>query len=385
MKKLGWLCVTMSILTMCLGGCGREPGEAMTAAEAGAEATEETISGEAEASPGEDAAAGETVFPENYQRESGSGKVRFDCSVEVPEDIGNKNLPRISVEGLYHCDQEKAWSMFGEGQEIAEKHETQGEDGKAASAYYTFADGGTLSITEGVTYGAGGNRIYSYIPPLSPENMSVLEGGSVSFANAEECIKQVKNAMEELGYQAGDFSFQAFPVDADRMKALEEEYISQELLEEENRKGEWSEADDAWVLYAYQEHNGIPVFHEMMGIARQFADDSPENAAVSAICSARGFESLNISSFIYVFKDEESAVSFKPFEEIAGVVEQRYENLLDESEYEVTKAKLFERVYVDEQQKYASEPVWHFTVVQDGARETVVLVNAETGKEVFLP
>lgn len=357
----------------------------MTAAEAGAEATEEAISGEAETSPGEETAAGETVFPENYQRESGSGKVRFDCSVEAPEDIGNKNLPRTSVEGLYRCDQEKAWSMFGEGQEIAEKHETQAEEGKSASAYYTFADGGSLGIDGGVNYGVEGREHYLNMNPLNSENMSVLEGGSVSFASAEECIEQVKNAMEELGYQTGEFSFQAFPVDADRMKVLEEEYISQELLAEEDRKGEWSEADDAWVLYAYQEHNGIPVFHEAMSIARQFADDSPENAAVSAICSARGFERLNISSFIYVFKDEESAVSFKPFEEIAGVVEQRYENLLDESEYEVTKAKLFERVYVDEQQKYASEPVWHFTVVQDGARETVVLVNAETGKEVFLP
>ena len=154
-------------------------------------------------------------------------------------------------------------------------------------------------------------------------------------------------------------------------------------LLEEGKTSEPTSDDEAYFIYAYQENTGIPVFHELMSVAKQMADDSPDNAPVQAIYSARGLEELSIN-YIYDFKNEQNTVALKPFEEIASVVEAKYENLLNDSKYEITRAKLYERVHTGEDQKYAEEPIWYFEIVENN-NKTVMLVNAETGKEINLP
>ena len=89
--------------------------------------------------------------------------------------------------------------------------------------------------------------------------------------------------------------------------------------------------------------------------------------------------------YIYNFKNEQNTVTLKPFDEIASVVEEKYDNILNDVNYEVTRAKLYERVYTGEDQKYAEEPIWYFEVMENGSNKTVMLVNAETGKEINLP
>lgn len=155
-------------------------------------------------------------------------------------------------------------------------------------------------------------------------------------------------------------------------------------MEEEKRKGSWSQEDDAYFIYAWQEYEGIPVFVEYMSIARDFAFDTPDNAPILAIYSARGLESLNIGC-IYAFENGGTQIRLQPFEEIAAVVEEKFENILNDARYEVTRAKLFERVYLNEEQKYEAEPVWYFEVVENDISKSVTLINAETGKEIYLP
>lgn len=189
--------------------------------------------------------------------------------------------------------------------------------------------------------------------------------------------------MNEFGYDTEDLSFQAFPLSVDAMKKLRDQELNNGLLEEGKTKEPTSD-DEAYFIYAYQKNNGIPVFHELMSAAKQMSDDSPDNAPVQAIYSARGLEELNID-YIYDFKNEQDMVALKPFEEIASVVEEKYENLLNDSKYEITRAKLCERVYTGEDQKYAEEPIWYFEIVENDNNKTVMLVNAETGKEINLP
>ena len=188
--------------------------------------------------------------------------------------------------------------------------------------------------------------------------------------------------MNELGYDTENLSFQTMPLSVDAMKKLRDQELNNGLLEE-GKTNEPTSDDEAYFIYAYQENTGIPVFHELMSVAKQMSDDSPDNAPVQAIYSARGLEKISIN-YIYDFKNEQNTVTLKPFEEIASVVEEKYENLLNDSKYEITRAKLYERIYTGEDQKYAEEPVWYFEV-NDGSRKTVMLVNAETGKEINLP
>ena len=48
------------------------------------------------------------------------------------------------------------------------------------------------------------------------------------------------------------------------------------------------------------------------------------------------------------------------------------------------RAKLAVRVYYDEKQEYAAEPIWYFEVKDGYGNETVLIMNAVTGKEIYL-
>lgn len=47
----------------------------------------------------------------------------------MPENIKGQAISTVDVKGLYRCDREKAWTIFGEGKEIIEKPETPVDEG----------------------------------------------------------------------------------------------------------------------------------------------------------------------------------------------------------------------------------------------------------------
>ena len=325
----------------------------------------------------------EYSFPEKYEKTSGSGKVKFNCELEVPEKIKGQSISTVDVKGLYCCDREKAWSIFGEGKEVIEKPEISVDEGKAACDYYLFANDENLCIDEGITYGSSTCKYYIYIGVQDPDNQATFEETEVSFKSGEECIAEIKKVIDELGYHSEDFIFDCYPLEFQTMKNLEEQYLQKDYLAEEKRKERWSQEDDAYLIYAYQKYEDIPIFHEMMSIARSMAYDTPDNAPILAIYSTRGIEQLSISG-VYAFENGEHQVSLKPFEDIAAMVEEKYENILNDAKYEVTRAKLYERVYLNEEQKYKADPIWYFEVVENNISKSITLINAETGKEIFL-
>ena len=321
----------------------------------------------------------EDSFPKSYNTESESGKVKFNCTLELPEKLNGRSIQKTSVEGVHNYNRDKAYSLFAGGKEISEKHQ-YGDDNNGFDCY-RFSDGTSLEVGSTFHWSSATSSFYSYLGVQQSDYIDLFSGGAVSL-DKDNCISEVKNDINELGYDAENFSFQAFPLSVDGMRKLRNEELNDGLLEE-GQTNEPTSDDEAYFIYAYQENTGIPVFHELMSVAEQLSDDSPDNAPVQAIYSARGLEELSID-YIYDFKNEQNTVTLKPFEEIASVVEEKYENILNDAKYEITRAKLYERVYTDENQKYAEEPVWYFEV-NDGSRKTVMLVNAETGKEINLP
>ena len=113
------------------------------------------------------------------------------------------------------------------------------------------------------------------------------------------------------------------------------------------------------------------------------AYDNVDNASVQAVYSSRGIEFL-MAQPIYYLEDTGETLTLKEFEEIAGIVEAKFENILNESTYVVNRAKLFQMVRLNENQEYAAEPIWYFEVVEDGISKSVTLVDAVTGKEIVL-
>ena len=334
---------------------------------------------------GEDGKAHQnTQFPEICQGGSKTGKVTFECTLEVSETVRENGLQTLRVEGVRPYDREKVYSYFAEGKEVAETFETPADKNQNAGYYYNFTDGASLGLDTNLSWGSEASSFYSLIGAANSENQHYFAEDSVSFMSQEECVEKVKTILEEVGYPTEDLSFSAYPLSAASMNTLQEDEMEAGLLEPE-KKNELTEEDEAYFVYAYQEQEEIPIFHELMSVARLFAFDTPDNGPIRAIYSARGLEQLNID-YVYQFANEQEPVQLQPFEDIRSVVEEKYENMLNDSMYKVTRAKLFRRVYTDEKQSYAEEPIWYFEVTDTGAgTNEVMLVNAETGKEINLP
>ena len=98
MKKRKGFYLALCIGIMC-AGCGSK-----SVADTGNKEGEGTVSTEI---------AGYR-FPEKYEKTSDSGKVKFNCQLEIPGNM-TQAIQAVAVEGLYCCDREKAWAMFGEG------------------------------------------------------------------------------------------------------------------------------------------------------------------------------------------------------------------------------------------------------------------------------
>ena len=324
-------------------------------------------------------------FPESYSKTSESGKVIFDCSLEVPENLEKPVIHRMTVQGKNMIDQEKAYQIYVEGKEISEKHVLPAGNGDPEETTYILSDGSHCTIGNGIVVTGKNSLYYGEVSVDDGDYMEYYKDDTVDFKTGEECIQEVKTALEELGYQLEDFIFQAYPVNHKSMEQVEMNKLQEELIQEKHKKSSWGPEDDGYVIYAYQQCENIPIFHERMSMNRMFSYETPDNAPIQAICSTRGIETLyTLESYDVVMEEEQ--IYLKDFQEIAQAVEDKFENILNDATYKVIKAKLYQMVRYNEKQQYEVQPVWRFEILENDSTSTksVTLINGETGKEIFL-
>lgn len=325
----------------------------------------------------------QSVAAQAYERESASGKVRFQCELEVPVGFDGKEIQEILLENADFGDSEMAYKSFVEGQEIAEQYYNPASDLYPEENSYILANGTHVDI--GIGFGISTEKYvyYGQIGATNKEHMDSYAANPASSVNEQEAVKQVKEALEKAGYPTEDLDFQTYLLSAEVSKEIEAQYILEDLLEESDKKEAWTKEDDACVVYARQNVNGLPVYPELSVMAQSLAYDTPDSSPVVAICSSRGIESLRVFG-IYNFKETGETITLKTFDEIAETVETKYENLLDDLAYVVDRAKFYERVYLNENQKYDVEPIWYLELTDNNSGRYVMFVNAETGKEIYL-
>lgn len=324
-----------------------------------------------------------TGFPAVYRHKSESGKVEFNCELELPDYFKREDVHKLTVSGKCYGDKESILAKYVKNGEIAEEHPQAAHDGIPDSVFYIMADESSVHVGDSFSYSSADAKFYNYVGALDSENLDRFISGKVSFATKDEAIEAVKQELADMGFSEVDFQFEAYPLNYKALKEMEDQYVKEGFLKEEKRKAAWTKEDNAYVVYAFQLNDGFPILHEWMGIYRIMAYDNVDNAPVTAIYSSRGLEKLYASP-VYYFKDTQETPSFMEFDEIAGIVEEKFENILNNAHYVVDRAKLFQMVYKDEKQQYAVEPVWYFEIAEDGNSRSVTLVNAVTGKETPL-
>ncbi|HIS31898.1 MAG TPA: hypothetical protein IAB44_10190 [Candidatus Limivivens intestinipullorum] len=347
-------------------------------------------------------------FPDSFT--GGTETVRFDCELEVSENFDAENFFLPAIPGLRPVDEEAVYEAYVEGRDVGETHEFSPTDydPKGSTVYVFKTDGettGEVSISSGFAYFDSFNNAFhgGDIYPESAKGAS--QENEVAFGSGEECVAQVKETLAGFSFPVEEYEFSWFSLDASDLDALTQEALlgaSQEAgeffadawdLPEEG----WTEADNRYMIYAWQYYSGIPVFLPWMSMDRASAKESYLSAPVSSTFTGLGMIDLAVEA-PYAFESTGQKADFLPFPEIASALVRKYTYLLDlsgteteekETEepvtYTVSRAMLALRVYLDEEKTYAAEPVWYFEVQNSSTGYLDVLYfNALTGQEIYL-
>ena len=322
-------------------------------------------------------------FPSTYEKSS--EKVKFDCELEIPKDFSETEMYSEKTKGRIYPDMDKTISIYTQGKEVKENGTIPAASSEdPEGVYYVFTDGSTLSVDSSFTYGSDTAKYYGYIGVRDPQYKERFEQQTVSFMDKNTVIEKVSSDLENIGIDTTDISWDAYPLNHEAMSQLENEQISDGLDMEEHRKESWTEEDDAYFVYGVQMSQKLPVFHELMNTSRQLAYDTPDSSVIQAIYSKRGVDILSYSGYMYKFDVSDQKINFLAFDDIASVVFDKFNNLLNESTYKITRAKLYERVFLNEAQQMEVSPVWYFEILQDDDTTSITLVDAVSGEEIYL-
>lgn len=318
-------------------------------------------------------------FPLSYA--GGTEKVKFDCILEIPERFDPFNFYLPKVNGLQCVDQDAAFKVGVGEQEIKDQIMYPKDADHIADEYlYFLSDDTMIDVDTGFSIWSDIASCYSRTAPLNERGVSKEK---FPFGAAEDYIDQIKDKLSSISYPVNEFQFYWFSVNKNEYQELEQKYLEDGSIEPDKVKGEWTDEDNIYEIYAWQMYGELPVFPQFMTKRIGRAFENYQKAPLSAMCSEKGILCLNATA-PYKFETTEDKASFLAFPEIVSTVEQKYDNLLDETVYTVYRAKLVVRVYYDENQQYAAEPIWYFEVMDGDENATVVLVNALSGKEIYL-
>ncbi len=371
MKSVYTRIITVLGISVLITGCGRNSTENKEKKTEQATITESATVNNDET---------EDFFPTSYA--GGSETVKFDCALEVPEEFEAQNFYLPEITGIQYIDSDAAYANYVEGKEVTETYHYPSDDEETPDEnIYILADGSIVAISgvDGLQYNAAESGKYLYVMRATEEGASHED---FEFETGENCVNQVKAALAAVSYPVDEFRFSWFSLSGEEHGELEQAALENGEIDEEDVVGDWTDKDE-YEIYAWQTYGGLPVFHPYMTSALTRAFESYQKATVSSVFTQNGIQTL-AANLPYLFEKTDEKVDFLPFAEIAAAVEERYEKLLTDSVYTVKRAKLAMRVYVDQKQKYAAEPIWYFEVVDNNGGIEVILFDAGSGEEIFL-
>lgn len=129
----------------------------------------------------------------------------------------------------------------------------------------------------------------------------------------------------------------------------------------------------------------MPVCSELMLLGGELSRMNVLNAPVHAIVTEEGIISLELYD-LYQISVGERRIQFCSFDEIAESVERKLNDMLDETTYHITLARLCLVVRHGTNQLYEVVPAWYLEgseyCGEDVSGDFIMFVNAETCKEI---
>ncbi|MDO4274059.1 MAG: hypothetical protein Q4D16_10340 [Eubacteriales bacterium] len=324
-----------------------------------------------------------TAFP-SYHKNTVEN-VTFKTEVKIPSDFKPEELVNATVK-MKLPDMETVKKQFEEklaGKKIKEEFNDPPTH-ESPFPYYSVLteDIYSFSISRGVAYRTPlasylyNTLVYDEQGNLPEEYRRVEE---IEGMPKETVLLEAEEDMKGIGYPMdGEISCFALP---HTLLEEKESWLSRDGSDESGSyKESWTKDDDMWYFLMRQTHQGLPVYHQYV-----YPDCNDQNAPIRIAYSRRGLESLEVD-YYFEFEKQEEPLYLAVFDKIAETAAGKYNDLLTDAEYIVTKATLYQAVVQENSKEYRVTPAWLLDI-EENTQETsyyfTMLIDAVTGEEII--
>lgn len=378
-KRLKRLISAAMAAALCLSpaGCGKG---AQTLPQTDSSGVEETK--EADLADGTTESFAESTFsgtgvefPEFYEKEG--DVISFQTEVIVSEEVRENGLRKLSAV-VQKPDLIKALDCLMGEVEITEKNEEEN------NYWYVGANGENLTVNN--TSVGFSTRFFVYVSNAfrlqqgySDYNADRYElDQDLEFATRQEAFEDIRQTFQTMGIDIGD-RYKCYVLEH---SMLESEEYAMDMNGNSNPadyKDAWTQEDDSYYFVISQQYGNTPAW-------QVFYDHSPlaadETAPVQVLYNRDGIQFLQLEK-VFAFSEQEGIYDLKPFEEIAGALEAKYETLAEEGTYTVRQAVLYYMEKKMAEGQYEVIPVWIFQTVDNGSGKVLQdIVDAVSGEEI---
>lgn len=325
-------------------------------------------------------------FPADFNETIGN--VTFHMDIHVNTDLTEAPVVTAKAQ-MQKVNQEKAFQLFFSGIDTYDTYDYEEKDeyGKNAhSITYVSPEETTLA------YGPKSSKFEYMERDLMPYVLTAFvpfqderynadlysTEAQLSFMNREEAFETIGNALKEMDINM-EADYTGYALDHKTMQSQEHHEDIDGNVDKTQYKSGWSEKDDCYYFCVNQTYKGLPVYsvyNEM------FTDAEDANAPIQAVVSREGIEWLKIE-IAFTFLDEKGGVSLADMDAVVKAAADKYNQVLGEAEYEITRAELY--YYVDLSSgmgTYEVKPVWILAGNEKGGRNIQVIIDAQTAEEL---
>ena len=384
-RMLRPILLIFAVLLPALSGCGT----------VGQEHEDAGVVGAVEIEAGEDASGAEPVqsgsgeriaFPEQYS--DTIGKVAFHMDIVVSSEVTSDSVVTAKAQ-MQKVDPEKAFSLFFSGIEKYDTYDYEEEDeyGKSAhSVTYVSPEETTLA------YGPQSSRFDYMARDLMPYVLNAFVpfqderynaglysvSAQLPFMTREEAFETVQNALQAIDIHI-EADYTGYALDHETMQSQEYHEDMDGNIDRSQYKAQWSDGDDCYYFFINQRYKGLPLYHVYNKV---FQDAADTNAPVQAVVSGEGIEWLNIEK-VFTVTAQEEGVPLAELETVVQTAAEKYNQILGDSAYEMTRAELY--YYVDLSSgmgTYEVRPAWILTGNEEGGKNLQIIIDAQTAEEI---
>lgn len=314
-------------------------------------------------------------FPEKLNMEI--ERVSFDAEV-IAHSSANKKSKSYEVT-VRKFDKEKVKEKLLSNIEVAETINYGDED----SYQGTKEEYLSVSPTRIYFY----KNLYLYVNNAfslfeDDRNAESYKDTDFDFASRDAAKEFILKELDSLGAGLGsDYFINMYSLDYETMKENEKVLDIDGEPDKSAYKPEWSSKDNCYYLCIRQSVNGIPVGYKYADADEKINE---YNAPIQLLYSSSGIEFLSIDR-MFDFSDKNEEVVLADMDKVSACIAKKYNDILNESKYSVSKLELHYICVKESETKYTVRPAWVVTMSENGDDTPFqMIIDAQTAEEIVL-